>query len=249
MPDTVMRPGASATYLVASVTLAACFAALSLACSPHHRKIAWLVSLLALPGAWTARLTEPSYWAPGHLAVWFVGIEDYIYAFAVGGLAWLSATWLWHISLEYEPRGRRVASRFILLYALALAVGLAVRGAGSLPMTSAICAAACCVAVVLAARPSYWRLALMGAIGFGAIHTAVVRTIFSVDPAFRAAWNDTGLWGVFVLSLPADEIAWALAFGSAWPLLAAYSVDARLAFARLPAREAALLPPPASRSG
>jgi hypothetical protein len=229
--------------------LAACFVVWSLLCPPRHRRIAWLVALLALPGAWTARLTEPSYWAPGHLAVWFVGVEDYAYAFASGGLAWLSATCLWHISLEYEPRGRRVASRFILLYALALAVGLAVRGAGSLPMTSAICAAACCVAVVLAARPSYWRLALMGALGFGALHTVVVRTILCIVPTFRTVWNDAGLWGVSVLGMPADEIAWALALGSAWPLLAAYSVDARLAFARLPAREAALLPPPASRSG
>ncbi len=235
MPAGTTQSATFMTYLVASLVLAACFVVWSLLCPPRHRRIAWLVALLALPGAWTARLTEPSYWAPGHLAVWFVGVEDYAYAFASGGLAWLSATCLWQAGLDYEPRPARVLSRFAVLYGFALVVGVAVRHAGGRPMTSAVSAGAGCVALVLMARPSYWRLAVMGALGFGALHTVVVRTILCIVPTFRTVWNDAGLWGVSVLGMPADEIAWALALGSAWPLLAAYAVGARVASAQFPA--------------
>jgi len=60
------------------------------------------------------------------------------------------------------------------------------------------------------------------------VYWAVLKLWHLLVPSFGAQWNSEALWGPTVFGVPLDEVAWAAAFGLAWPLFAAYLFHARL---------------------
>ena len=83
-------------------------------------------------------------------------------------------------------------------------------------------------AVILWRRRELWPLTLAGAAGYVLVYVAVLKLWHVVVPSFGAQWNREALWGPAVFGVPLDEVAWAAAFGLAWPLFAAYLFDARV---------------------
>jgi len=65
-------------------------------------------------------------------------------------------------------------------------------------------------------------MSLSGAFGFGAFYFILLNLVFALLPEFLEQWNRPNLWGIMVGRVPADEIAWAVCFGMAWPASVAY---------------------------
>ncbi len=57
---------------------------------------------------------------------------------------------------------------------------------------------------------------------FGIAWYAAVRLFFSLWPEFALQWNPGSAWSTPVLGVPLGELAWAIVFGSYWPLFMAY---------------------------
>jgi hypothetical protein len=57
--------------------------------APHHRTPALVSAALCAPSAGFALLFVPAYWHPKLIVAIPVGVEDVLFSFANGGLAWL----------------------------------------------------------------------------------------------------------------------------------------------------------------
>ena len=155
-----------------------------------------------------------------------VGVEDLVFSFATGGLAWLLAT---------PPSGRPVVIevrpwRSLTRYGACSSVGLSVAlgawwlGMGIMPAfwLSMVVVGGC----LLVWRPSMWRLSLTGALWFVGLYAAATVTVFSAFPRLGLHFTQTNLLGITVLGVPVEELVWALGYGAVYPLVLAYSFEA-----------------------
>jgi hypothetical protein len=83
-------------------------------------------------------------------------------------------------------------------------------------------------AVILWRRREFWPLAAAGSPAYAVLYVVTLKIWYVLVPSFGAQWNAGALWGPTVLGIPLDEVVWAAAFGMAWPMFAAYLLDARL---------------------
>jgi hypothetical protein len=97
-----------------------------------------------------------------------------------------------------------------------------------LPVMHAVllCAAAACV-ILLWRRPWRQRLAAKGAVVFSAFYGSLLWIGFQLWPELVHHWNAHALSGVLILGIPAEELAWAVAYGAVWPVFIAYLLDAQ----------------------
>ncbi len=225
-------------YLMLSLTMLSVFLA-ALAFAPRRlRPLMILSGALAAPFALTSPLVVPAYWSPSRVAVWLAGPEDVLFAFASAGIASMASVWLLRHRIEFQPRTERIWWRYLAGACCGLAVGDTSWRLGGTPMTATIMAFCALTAVILWRRRDLWRLALAGVPGFALLYVGLLKTSYVLIPAFGGQWNPKGLWGPMVSGVPLDEVAWAAAFGLAWPVFAAYLFDARLQSApSSPARE------------
>ncbi len=82
-------------------------------------------------------------------------------------------------------------------------------------------------AVILTLRTGYWRLALVGSISYLTLYLPILKYSWTVFPAFSSEWNWAGLCGISVIGFPLEEVAWAAGYGVVWPLIMAYTLEAR----------------------
>ena len=78
-------------YLFATLCLTACFGVAWLAC-PGVRRTAILSAVVLSPFAVLGAVFVPDYWQPDHYVTFIrgVGIEDVLFCFACGGIAWIA---------------------------------------------------------------------------------------------------------------------------------------------------------------
>lgn len=212
-------------YLVGSLVWLGLFGAL-LAMSPGPRAVPLLAGLLSGPSALASVVFVPEYWQPVRVACFFAGPEDVVFSFASGGIACLVAFPAWRL-LAWNRTLLAVAARWLghMTRGSILTLGLWL---GGLPVMPATLAATAMVGVgILRGRPGLAGVALRGGLAFAVVYGLALRLLFTVAPHFAAQWSQAGLSGLGVLGLPLEELAWALGFGSVWPLVVADALDVR----------------------
>lgn len=215
------------TYLAAGIVLLATFAGGLAIVSPHHRRAAIWSAALSVPTSLSEIFFIPHYWRPARLADGIIGVEDAVFCFAVGGLTWCIASYGWPCRCRLDLNPRRTVSRFALCFAIALSTALALLPLGLKPMTLNVLVSSMLGAGILAIRPELRWLSLGGAAVFTPVYFLFVLAVFQFNPDYVNQWNEAGLWGHYVLGVPADEIAWAAATGAVWPLIAGWCMCAR----------------------
>lgn len=212
-------------YLAGSLVLAG-LAGTGLLAWPRERRAMLLSGLLSAPSALFALAFVPEYWNPRQVARFLTGPEDVIFSFANGALAWLLAVGLSRRELAIRPAPRRALPRYAGCTALYFAVSLPGWALG-FPVMTASLTGVLGLAVFLGRRdPARAPVAAAGALGFAALYTTLFGAVLVRWPDFLLQWNAASLWGPRLLGVPLDEIAWALAYGAAWPLVMAYVLDA-----------------------
>jgi len=178
--------------------------------------------------AWCGFALQDEYWTPVRLGAGSTGVEDVLMAFACGVLAWAIASlfrplprqaYLWH--------PQRLAIRLAGSITSALVVFFGLWFAGVSAMSVYIGGMAFATAALLIWRPGLWRLAVWGGAGFLAFWACFAWTTLQVWPDAISAWNTSSPWGRAIAGIPRGELAWALAFGTAWPLYTAFVLDVR----------------------
>jgi hypothetical protein len=194
---------------------------------PAQRRLILLSGLMLAPFGLLGHVFVPEYWSPQHALTLLpgVGVEDFLFCFACGGLAWALATW----SPTWKVRCRVCANRLVVRYLTAAAMGLALAGgcrlAGLGIMPAAIAGFGVVGALLALGWRGRWRLALAGGLGFAFVYVLCLGMMLAIYPEVLSWWRD-GPQGAEAVVL--GEGAWALSFGAAWPVLVAYAADARV---------------------
>jgi hypothetical protein len=75
---------------------------------------------------------------------------------------------------------------------------------------------------------SYWRISLIGALGFTIVYVTYLKGFIAVFPDFLDHWSMEYLYGMLLIGLPLEEIIWAIATGAVWPLIMSYLFNLKL---------------------
>lgn len=202
---------------------------------PQAVRAHWLAFALCAPFGLFSFEFIPKYWNPQ--VVWWLGpcsLEDIIFSASTGAIGWFAATWPWRRGLRHtllaDPDGkaRRIdwgllVRRFVIGAApgtaVAYAIGLGIRGTEV--MTAVLWGISAGGMVILWRERRLWRLALTGALAFGAAYTLLVKLVFAFWPGFMQAWGIAHQPHVWLAGVPVYEGLWAMAFGAVWPLFVA----------------------------
>jgi hypothetical protein len=215
-------------YLMLSLTMLGAFLGALVFVPRRFRSTMLLSGALAAPFALSSPLFVPYYWTPTRVAVALTGFEDIAFTFSGAGLAWVGAVWPVRHRLAFHPRLEHIWWRYLAGACFGLAIGGLCRRLGGTPMDATILAFGGLSAIIVWRRRELWPLALAGAPGYAFVYVPALKFWHVLVPSFGSQWNPEGLWGPSVIGLPLDELAWAAAFGLAWPTFAAYLLDARL---------------------
>ena len=215
------------TYLLASLAGLAPALAAYLAPS-RHRRMMLLSAAAAVCVSPGAIVYEGEYWNPIRWGGGSFGIEDVLFCFSFGSLAWLSAVW---------PVGRGVVSgiqlrTFVRRFAAALcAYNLAWAAlwlGGVSACTAAIVVQLALTATILWLRRDLWPLAISSAMTYLALYCLTLFAIKALLPNLFHLWNGSRLSGARLLGLPVEEYLSILAFAAAWSTLIAYAANVKL---------------------
>jgi hypothetical protein len=203
--------------------------AIGMAVFPGHRIGAAISGLLALPAGimWPISLV-PAYWTPRVvLGVGRVALEDLIWAFATGSLAWHCAVTAVepNTTRSWHPPG--MALRYAIVGLIGAAVFMPLWLGGVKVMATFTMSVSFLVLCLLAIRRDAWKMAAAGAIGFGLINALAMQATFAICPDYYAQMSPGAFSGLMIGGLAIEEVHWAIATGAAWPLVVVYVFDVR----------------------
>ncbi len=215
-------------YLACTLLLLLLFS-IGLTISPQQlRKTAIWSAILSVPTSVTSILFVPDYWDPRRIIGQVIGMEDMIFSFTTGGIAWLTAVWSLRHRINWIFHGKKISIRFAKLVLGGSIVNLVFLFLGVGIMNSVVIAIMAVGAWVLFKRKDYWIIGVNGVISFSAFYFGFVSIAFALFPEFLDQWNAEMLFGLYVGKVPFEEILWAFACGCAWPLIIAFLLDVTL---------------------
>lgn len=185
----------------------------------HRSEMQW-GTLIAAPFALTSLLFVPQYWTPPSLLDLDqkikVGVEDFLWAAAVGGIAAIVG----EIALEERLSAIRKTrhKRHYVPFIVAIVVFLALEfGLQWKTMTSTIVGLALCALLLGYLRRDLILLMLVSASSFTVLYFVLFLIVLAFYPEFvRRYYNLTNLLGVYVRGVPIEELLFAATGGAVW---------------------------------
>jgi hypothetical protein len=178
--------------------------------------------LLNIPSSLIAFTFEGDYWTPDRFGGLLIGVEDLVFCFVAGALAWLVAAWPFRRRIRSTFRWRIALTRYAVLGLLGGGVIIGSHLGDRPSMTGFAVASLLVLATVLILRHELWVFALTGAALYSAMHVLVVRLQFWIWPEYVNFWNHGGLLGSTIAGVPLFEFAWSAVFGAVWPVTVAF---------------------------
>jgi len=197
----------------------------------YRRQSLW-GGLVSAPFALTSILFIPQYWTPPSLfnldTRFKVGIEDFLWAAAVGGIASV----IGEIVLEErltrtrkEKRKRHYAP-FLLLAVLLVVLQLWHPGKTIYNMISAL---SVCALLILLLRPDLCPVQAVGAVTFTVLYWMLFELLLRLYPNFIPQFYTVkNLLGIYVLGVPIEELLFAASGGAVWSVAYEYLQGYRL---------------------
>ena len=226
-----MLPNYHYSYLVGVIIFWVAWLVCAALGKTYRSEMRW-GTLIAAPVALTSLMFVPQYWTPPSLFNLDqnirVGIEDFLWAAAVGGIAAIVG----EISLE-ERLGSIRKSRHKRHYApfvVAIGVFLALEfGLHWKTMTSTIATLAICALVLAYLRRDLILLMLVSAASFTVLYLVLFLIVLAFYPEFvRRYYNLPNLLGIYVHGVPIEELLFAAAGGAVWSVAYEYVYGYRL---------------------
>jgi hypothetical protein len=188
---------------------------------PGQRRAMWLSAALSTPFSLATLFLVPHYWMPRRLGDLLVGVEDFIFSFATGGIAWVLAVFFVegriHLPREIKPSWVRYLACIVtggLFIVVCRFLGLGF-------MMSTLLAIYCVGLFLFISQRRLWFLALGGGLSFLLLYVAIFLGFLYYYPHFLRQWNPGAILGL-IGGVPLQELAWALGFGITWPLYMAF---------------------------
>jgi hypothetical protein len=181
------------------------------------RREMWVMSLLTSPLALSDLLFVPEYWRPQTLFDLPVGIEGFLFCFAVGGVAAvLYEVFLQRVVVKSDRRLRKKSRRHrLFFFAGPLIVLLLYLFARWGFIYAALLGMSANALIVVALRRDLFpALAFSGSV-FAILYTFLFVFMLKLFPEMLSLWTLQNLWGVFIAGVPIEEVLWAFLTGAA----------------------------------
>src|SRR6266581_4170592 len=213
------------SYLVGVLIFGAAWVACYVLGKKYRAEIRW-GTLISAPMALTSLLFVPEYWTPPSLfdldQKIRVGIEDVLWAAAVGGIASVVAEILLKekLSIIRKAARRRHFAPFVVLIVVFLVLEFWHPGK---TIYNTIIAFAVGALVIAYLRSDLIPTMLVGALSFTALYFALFLIFLFLYPGFiQRYYNIPNLLGIYVLGVPIEELLFAGAGGAIWSVAYEY---------------------------
>lgn len=226
-----MLPSYHYSYLVGTLIFWLAWVACFAVGKAYRSEMRW-GTLIAAPMALTSLLFVPQYWTPPSLfnldEKIRVGIEDFLWAAAVGGIAAIVGEILLKEQLTALRKMRH--KRHYAPFVIAAVIFLALRfGLHWKTMNSTIVALAVCAVIIAYLRPNLVRLMLTSAASFTLLYFGLFLMVLALYPQFVQRYYTLGnLLGIFVRGVPIEELLFAASGGAVWSVAYEYVHGYRL---------------------
>lgn len=219
------------SYLVGALTFDAAWLACYLLGKNYRAEIRW-GTLISAPLALTSILFIPQYWSPPSLfdldLKIRVGIEDFLWAAAVGGIASVVAEILLKERLSRLRKGtrKRHFAPFVVVVAVFVALQLWHRDK---TIYNCIIAFAIGAVVIAVLRSDLIPTMLICALSFTLLYFVLFLIVLQLYPEFVTRfYNIPHLLGKYVLKVPIEELFFAGTGGALWSVAYEYVQGYRL---------------------
>jgi len=214
-----MLPDYHYSYLVGAFIFWVAWVACSALGKKYRSEIRW-GTFIAAPMALTSLLFVPEYWTPPSLfdldLKIRVGIEDFLWAAAVGGIAAIAG----EIFLEErlasirKLRKKRHYAPFMVAAVVFLGLRFVLHWK---TMSGTIVALAVCALVVAYLRRDLVPLMLTSTVSFTLLYFVLFLLVLALYPEFvRRYYNLPNLLGVYLFGVPIEELLFAATGGAVW---------------------------------
>jgi hypothetical protein len=226
-----MLPSYHYSYLVGVLIFWAAWIVCSVLGKTYRSQIRW-GTLIAAPLALTSLLFVPQYWTPPSLfdldQKIRVGIEDFLWAAAVGGIASVVGELFLKQKLGVirQSRHKRHYAPFVLVVVVfgALYFGLHWK-----MMNATILSFAVGALVLAYLRADLIPLMLTSAVSFSVLYFVLFLCVLFLYPEFvKRYYNLPNLLGICVLGIPIEELLFAATGGAIWSVAYEYVFGYRL---------------------
>jgi hypothetical protein len=219
------------SYLVGVLIFGAAWVVCSILGKSYRAEIRW-GSLIAAPMALTNILFVPQYWTPPSLfnldQKIRVGIEDVLWAAAVGGIASVIGEILLRerLSAMRSVARRRHYAPFVVV--VLVFVPLEIWHPGK-TIYNTIIAFAVGALVIAFLRSDLVPSMLIGAASFAALYFGLFLIFLALYPEFvQRYYNISNLLGIYLLGVPIEELLFAASGGAIWSVAYEYVQGYRL---------------------
>lgn len=223
-----MRLSLNPYLFLSLILLCACLAGIYLLA--QYRRAILIAAILSIPAAASEILFIPEYWSPLRLTDFVIGVEDIIFSFSTGGIAWIIVCLIFGNKISYSINSTRIFFRYSALVMLGLTMLFITHNYVKWGVMNEALLGIGFVGFILLIKTRF-RLINVAAVGSSllAVYYFINLLItFTIFPEFASCWNANNLWAIFVFRIPLEEIAWAFALGAVWPLAMAYVFDMKL---------------------
>jgi Lycopene cyclase len=219
------------SYLVGALIFDAVWLACYVLGKNYRAEIRW-GTLIAAPLALTSILFVPQYWTPPSLfdldQKIRVGIEDFLWAAAVGGIASVVAEILLKERLSVIRRAARKRHFAPFLVIIVVFIALEIWHSDK-TIYNCIIAFAIGAVVIAFLRSDLVPTMLIGAVSFTALYFALFLIVLLLYPDFvNRFYNIPHLLGIYVLKVPIEEFLFAGTGGAIWSVAYEYVQGYRL---------------------
>lgn len=226
-----MLPSYHYSYLVGTFIFWVAWVLCSVLGRQYRSEIRW-GTLIAAPMALTNLLFVPEYWTPPSLfdldQKIRVGIEDFLWAAAVGGIAAVVGEILLKERLATVRKARHKRHYAPFVVAALVFVGLRF-GFHWKTMNSTIVALAACALLIAYLRPNLIPLMLASAASFALLYFVLFLLVLALYPEFvHRYYNLSNLFGIYFLGVPIEELLFAGSGGAVWSVAYEYVHGYRL---------------------
>jgi hypothetical protein len=227
----MMLPGYHYAYLVGTGIFWLGWLGCFIAGSAYRREMRW-GTLIAAPMALTSLLFVPQYWTPESLfnldARIRVGIEDFLWAGAVGGISAVVGEILLHDRLS-EIRSRRRTRHYAPFVFIVVVFGLLELWHSGKTMDNCIMAFALGAMVLGFLRRDLVPSMLVSAISFTSLYFLMFLCVLYLYPEFVTRfYNLPHLMGIFIGGVPIEELLFAGSGGAIFSVAYEYAYGYRL---------------------
>jgi hypothetical protein len=199
--------------------------------SQYRSEIRW-GTLIAAPMALTSLLFVPQYWTPPSLfnldQKIRVGIEDFLWAAAVGGMAAAIGEVSLKEKLQVLRKSRHTRHYLPAVIVVASFVALELWHPGK-TMLNCIVAFAVGDIVIAFLRSDLIELMIVGAFNFTVLYFFLFVCVLSLYPEFvDRYYNHPNLLGIYIAGVPIEELMFAATGGALWSVAYEYVYGYRL---------------------